>query len=139
MRSISQLDEVEEMARTISATEAKAKLSSLINWAIKNRDEVVVESRGTPKAAILPYEAYEQYKELREQARRRQLLAQLEELAAQVQTRKKERSGISGISIYACPFGCQHLHQLPLESGEAGSATKHRPCGDLWRLHAAFA
>jgi prevent-host-death family protein len=93
MRSISQLDEVEEMARTISATEAKAKLSSLINWAIKNRDEVVVESRGTPKAAILPYEAYEQYKELREQARRRQLLAQLEELAAQVQTRNQDLSG----------------------------------------------
>jgi prevent-host-death family protein len=78
------------MARTISATEAKAKLSALINWAIKNQDEVVVESRGTPKTVILPYEAYEQFNELRERERRRQLLAQLEELAARVQARNRD-------------------------------------------------
>ena len=78
------------MSRTISATEAKAKLSSLINWAIKNKDEVVVESRGRPTAVILPYETYEQFNELREQARRRQLLVRLEELAAQVQARNQD-------------------------------------------------
>lgn len=78
------------MARTISATEAKAKLSSWINWAIKNKDEVIVESRGRPKAVIIPYEAYEQFKELRGKARRRQLLAQLEELATQVQARNQD-------------------------------------------------
>jgi prevent-host-death family protein len=78
------------MARTISATEAKAKLSSLIEWAIKNKDEVVVESHGTPKAAIVPYETYEQFKELREKAHRRQLLAKLEELADQVQARNQD-------------------------------------------------
>ena len=78
------------MARTISATEAKARLSALIDWAIKNRDEVVVESRGKPKAVILPYESYAQFKELREQARRRQLLAELEQLAAVVQSRNKD-------------------------------------------------
>lgn len=84
------LDEVQDMARTISATEAKAKLSALINWAIENKDEVVVESRGRPKAVIIPYEAYEQFNELREHERRRQLLAQLEELAAQVQARNQD-------------------------------------------------
>ena len=78
------------MTRTISATEAKAKLSALINWAVNNRDEVVVESRGVPKAVILSYDAYEQFNELREEARRRELLAQLEELATRVQARNQD-------------------------------------------------
>lgn len=85
-----QFDEVFNMARTISATEAKAKLSALINWAIENKDEVVVESCGMPKAVILPNESYEQFNELREQARRRQLLVQLKELAAQIQARNQD-------------------------------------------------
>jgi prevent-host-death family protein len=90
MKTAAQSVEVEEMTRTISATEAKARLSSLINWAINNRDEVVVESRGKPKAAILPYESYKQFKELREQDRRRKLLAELEDLAAIVQSRNTD-------------------------------------------------
>jgi prevent-host-death family protein len=90
MKNVKQPDEVQDMARTISATEAKAKLSSLINWAIKNKDEVVVESHGRPTAVILPYETYEQFNELREQASRRQLLVRLEELAVQVQARNQD-------------------------------------------------
>ena len=80
------------MSRTISATEAKAKLSALINWAIKNRDEVIVESHGNPKAVIISYAAYEQFKEFQEQERRKELLAQLETLAAEVQKRNRDLS-----------------------------------------------
>ena len=80
------------MARTISATEAKAKLSALINWAIKNRDEIIVESRGDPKAVIISYASYEQFKALREQARRKELLGQLEALAAEVHQRNQDLS-----------------------------------------------
>ena len=54
----------DEMARMISATEAKAKLSALMDWAVKNKDEVIVQSRGAPKVAIISYDAYEQFKEL---------------------------------------------------------------------------
>ena len=81
------------MARTISATEAKAKLSSLIDWTVKNKDEVIVQSRGNPKAVIISYIAYEQFKELQEQARRKEALAQLEKLAAGLQARNKDLEG----------------------------------------------
>ncbi len=80
----------EDMTRMISATEAKAKLSSLMDWAVKNRDEVIVQSRGNPKAVIISYDAYEQYKELEEQARRKKALAQLEALATQIQARNQD-------------------------------------------------
>jgi len=44
---------------TISVSEAKNKLSALLKWAVENQDEVVIESRGRPKAVILPYAEYE--------------------------------------------------------------------------------
>lgn len=78
------------MARTTSATEAKAKLSALMDWAVRNQDEVIIESRGNPKAVLVSYDAYEQFKELQEQARRKKALAQLEELAARIQARNQD-------------------------------------------------
>ena len=84
------INQGEEMARTISATEAKAKLSALINWAVKNQDEVIVQSRGNPKAVIISYDAYERFKALQEQARRKEALAQLELLAAKIQSRNQD-------------------------------------------------
>ncbi len=80
------------MARTISATEAKAKLSSVIDWAVQNKDEVIVESRGNPKAVIMSYDAYTEFMALREQERRQAALAKLEQLAATVQARNKDLS-----------------------------------------------
>lgn len=81
------------MAKTISATEAKAKLSSVMDWAAKNRDEVIVESHGRPKAVIISIEAYEQLEEHREQARRQAALAELQQLAATIQARNQDLTG----------------------------------------------
>ena len=78
------------MPRTISVSEAKNKLSAMLNWAIKNQDGVIVESRGRPKAVILPYAQYESYLVLRENEQRRTALLRLEELAAVVQTRNQD-------------------------------------------------
>ena len=78
------------MARTISTSEAKAKLSAVINWAVENKDEVIVESRGNPRAVIIPFDDYEQYKEAKEQVRRRMLLTQLEKLANKIQSRNQD-------------------------------------------------
>jgi prevent-host-death family protein len=80
------------MPKTISVSEAKNKLSAMLQWAVEHGDEVVVESRGEPKAVILPYGEYEELLALREAARRREALRQLEALAAQVQERNADLS-----------------------------------------------
>jgi len=69
------------MPKTISVSEAKNQLSAVLDWAVENGDEVVIESRGEPKVAILSYAEYQEFLAFREQARRKEALRQLEELA----------------------------------------------------------
>lgn len=71
----------DNVPKTISASEAKNSLGAMIDWAVENEDEVIVESRGKPKAVIMPFGEYEKYQQLREQVRRRAVLARLEKLA----------------------------------------------------------
>lgn len=78
------------MPKTVSVSEAKNKLSAMLQWAVEQGDEIVVESRGEPKAVILPYEEYEELLLFREKTRRHAALQQLEALAARVQTRNAD-------------------------------------------------
>lgn len=78
------------MPKTISATEAKAKLSELIKWTVKNQDSVIVKSRGNPQVAIISFSAYEELQTLKEQARRREAFARFEALAKEIQARNKD-------------------------------------------------
>jgi prevent-host-death family protein len=73
------------MPKTISVSEAKNRLSAMLNWAQDNQDEVIVESRGQPKAVILPYSECESFLTLREKARRQDAIRRLQELAAMIQ------------------------------------------------------
>ena len=56
------------MPRTVSVSEAKNQFSALLDWVVENGDEVVIESRGKPKAAIVSYTAYQRFIALSEQA-----------------------------------------------------------------------
>lgn len=78
------------MPKTISVSEAKNNLSAMLKWAVANRDEVIVESHGRPKAVILPYEEYETFLSLREKERRRDALRRLQKVAASVQGRSQD-------------------------------------------------
>lgn len=80
------------MPKTVSVSEAKNRLSAMLKWAIEHGDGVVVESRGQPKAVIVPFDEYEALLEIREQARRREALHQLDALAARVQARNQDLS-----------------------------------------------
>ena len=71
-----------KMPKTVSVSEAKNKLSAMLKWAEQNQDEIVVESRGRPKAVILPYAEYETFQRLREKERRQAALQRLQQLAA---------------------------------------------------------
>lgn len=72
------------MPKTVSVSEAKNQLSAVIDWAVDNGDEVIVESRGEPKIVMLPYQDYQEFLTFRELSRRREVLHQLEELAEQI-------------------------------------------------------
>lgn len=73
----------------VSTSQAKNQLSNLIRKTWKG-EEVVVERRGQPVAVILSYQNYRKLVELREKARRQQILAQLRDLAEEVQARNQD-------------------------------------------------
>ena len=80
----------DKMPITVSASEAKNRLGSLIEWVLSHQDEVIVESYGSPKAVIMPYPEYGNVMELREQSRRQRTLAKLEQLRQRVQARNQD-------------------------------------------------
>ncbi len=72
------------MPRTVSATDAKNKFGSLVNWVVANADEVIVENHGEPAIVLMSMTEYESYKSYREAERRKRLLAELYELRDRV-------------------------------------------------------
>ncbi len=80
------------MPKTVSVSEAKNRLSEVLEWAVENGEEVIIESRGQPKVAILSYTEYQAFLALREQERRREVFRQMEELAKRMQARNADLS-----------------------------------------------
>jgi prevent-host-death family protein len=78
------------MPKAVSANEAKQRLGALVNWAVEQRDEVIVESHGKPKAVIMAYAEYEAVQQLREKARRKEALARLEQLRERANSRNQD-------------------------------------------------
>jgi len=80
------------MPRTVSATEAKNRLGAIVEYAVKNPDGVIIESRGKPRAVILSFEEYQKVKKAQEQARRREALEKLRALAEEVRQQNQDLS-----------------------------------------------
>lgn len=78
------------MLRTVSALEAKNRLGALLGYVADEGDEVIVESRGKPKAVLMSYAAFEEVQELREAKRRADALARLRALQERVSARNGE-------------------------------------------------
>ena len=78
------------MTRTISVSEAKNTLSAVLEWAVENDDGIVIQSRGEPKAVIVPYANYAGYLALEEQARRQAALRELKQLAEEIWARNAD-------------------------------------------------
>lgn len=87
------------MDRVVTATEAKARLGELMRRAVDTGDAVIVESRGKPQVALVPYVEYEELQRLKERARREEALAQLRELAREVRAQNLDLSEDEAASI----------------------------------------
>jgi prevent-host-death family protein len=68
------------MTRTISSNEAKQRWGAVISAVSEQGDEVIVESHGKPKVAVISYEEFERFKELREQQRREEAVRRIRAL-----------------------------------------------------------
>jgi len=84
------------MPKTVSATEAKIHLGSMIEWATRQGDEVIIESRGKPAAVLVGYREYQEIRKLRDRARREAALQRLEALAERMAQRNRDLSPEQG-------------------------------------------
>ncbi|MGH2562146.1 MAG: type II toxin-antitoxin system Phd/YefM family antitoxin [Thermomicrobiales bacterium] len=78
------------MQRAVSATEAKNRFGTVLDWVIKDGNDVVVERQGRPLAAIVSIAEYEAFQELREQERRRCALETLRGVQQRVSARNSD-------------------------------------------------
>lgn len=74
------------MPKTVTSTEAQNNFGAILQWTDENRDEVVVERRGTPAAVIIPYTEYAEIVRLRREEEKRQALTRIRALRARVQS-----------------------------------------------------
>ena len=78
------------MTKSVSANEAKNRLGYLLGYVSDQDGEVIVESRGKPKAVIMSIAAYEEVQVLREQERRRKALDTLRALRTEVRAANRD-------------------------------------------------
>lgn len=78
------------MPKAVSTSEAKNKLSALINWVREHEDEVIVESRGEPMVVIISVARYEKVRALRERQRRSEALERMRRLRTEVRARNQD-------------------------------------------------
>lgn len=79
------------MPRAIKATDLRRRTRQVLDWVRIDGEEIIVESYNTPQAVIISYSDYLTYKELeRAEARRRTLVGELQQIAAEVSRRAQE-------------------------------------------------
>jgi prevent-host-death family protein len=80
------------MTRTVTATEAKNRLGSVVRSVQLDGEPVIIESRGEPAAVISSYRDYEELQRFREEQRRQAVIAELRELKRRIDSRLPELS-----------------------------------------------
>jgi prevent-host-death family protein len=80
------------MTRTVTATEAKNRLGALLRVVSEEGEEVIVENRGEPVAVFLPMAGYDEWRELREEARRRAIWERLRCVQAELDRQNSDLS-----------------------------------------------
>jgi len=78
------------MTKTVSATEAKNTLGSLLGQLESKKDAVIIENRGVATAAIISMERFRALEELEERERRFRVLEDFRRLRAEVAEQTKD-------------------------------------------------
>jgi prevent-host-death family protein len=86
------------MPKTVSATEAKTNFGAMMAWTVAQKEPIIVQSHGQPKAAIIGYEEYTHYLAMKEKERRQKIWEEMEALRKEVSARNTD---LSEEEIYA--------------------------------------
>ncbi len=80
------------MPKTVSATEMQNRFGTIADWAVESEDDVIVESRGTPKVVLISFAEYQKLRQWREQERRQEVLQRIRALRGEVRARNQDLS-----------------------------------------------
>lgn len=114
------------MAINVSVSDAKARLSGLMERAVEFDEAVVIESHGAPKAVLLPYQAYQQFILWQEERRRRQALDELQQLARQVAAKNQDLS-VAAAEVLAERFTHEVIEEMIAEGKVQYNVERHLP------------
>ncbi len=90
-----------EMAKIVSASEAKSRFGSMLKQA--QREQVIIEVHGEPEAVLISYEEYQLTEALKEQNRRREAWEAFQSVGREVAAKfpdltEEELYKIAGVS-----------------------------------------
>src|SRR5437016_2904344 len=103
--------------KTISTTQAKAKLSEMIGLVTNQGSDVIIESHGEPKAVLISIETYEQTEHIREQQRRAQALERLRAVREQIRARNPDITTDEQAEEIAEQFSQEFIQNLKEKRG----------------------
>jgi prevent-host-death family protein len=80
------------MAKTITATEAKNRLGSVLSSVQESGEPVIVENRHAPDAVIMTYGDFKELQTYRAERRRQEAIAKIREIQSRASERNKDLS-----------------------------------------------
>lgn len=80
------------MIKTLSSNEVKQKWGAVMGSVSKGEDEIIVESHGKPKVAVISYDEFEAFQVLRRKQRQDQALAEFRAIGELIGDRNKDLS-----------------------------------------------
>jgi prevent-host-death family protein len=78
------------MSKTISATAAKSNFGAVVESVVEGGEQVIVENRGEPVAAIVSIADIADLERLRKEERRRQAIEEIKRIRAEVQAQNAD-------------------------------------------------
>jgi len=78
--------------KSASVSETRQQLSTLLNQIKKSHEDVVIRNRGRAEAVIIPFADYELLQTAREKRRRQQAIAELHQIAREIEAQNQTLS-----------------------------------------------
>lgn len=78
------------MVKTLSSNEVKQRWGAVMGSVSRGEGEVIVESHGKPKVAVISYEEFERLKTLRKKQRDAEALAELQRISEEIGNRNDD-------------------------------------------------
>jgi prevent-host-death family protein len=75
--------------KSASVSQTRQQLSTLLKQMKKSREDIVIQNRGQSEAVIIPFADYDLLQEAREKRRRQQAIAELHQIAREIEAKNE--------------------------------------------------